>query len=101
MKDAAITFRVPRRTRQQIEELARREGRSLSQQVERLIEAALQMPRPPAVSPPPASAPRRARSISGSLQGARVPTLADFRKVRQRLSASLAGRLADRGQLRR
>jgi hypothetical protein len=64
MKDAVITVRVPRRTRERVEELAR-------------------------------------RSLEGSLHGSRVPTLADFRSVRKRLSTSLTGRLGDRGQLRR
>ena len=40
-KDATITVRVPRPTRRRVEALAKREGRSLSQQVERLIDAGL------------------------------------------------------------
>ena len=65
-KDATITVQVPRPTRQRLEALARREGRSLSQQVERLIEGGLE---------------REAAAEYG-----------EFRAVRTLLSASLARR---------
>jgi len=93
MKDAIITVRLPRTTRRRLERLARREGRSLSQQVERLIERGMAGAAAPAA--------RGARSLSGRLRLARVPSLAEFRQVRARLSASLAGRLARDGQRRR
>jgi ribbon-helix-helix CopG family protein len=93
MKDSVITVRLPRATRRRLETLARREGRSLSQQVERLIEYGM--------SGEPAPAVRRVRSLSGRLRLARVPSLADFRQVRTQLSTSLAGRLAEHGQRRR
>jgi predicted transcriptional regulator len=41
MKDAVITVRLPRATRSRVERLARAERRSLSQQVEHLIETAM------------------------------------------------------------
>ena len=86
MKDAVITVRLPRATRKRIEVLARREGRSLSQQVERLIERAMSLQETAAV-------PRqRARPLSGILRGGRVPTLADFRQIRSTLSTSLGRR---------
>ncbi len=89
MKDAVITVRLPRATRKRIEELARREGRSLSQQVERLIERAMSRP-------PLAENPREGvRPLGGILRGGRVPTLADFRAVRSALSASLGRRSRD------
>ena len=56
---------------------------------------------PSAVAILSSSPPRRTTSLSGSLGGGRAPSLADFRNVRRQLSTSLAGRLADRGQLRR
>jgi hypothetical protein len=85
MKDAVITVRLPRETRERLERLARAEGRSLSQQVERLIERALE--REVAAQ----TAPRgRPRPLAGSLPLARVPTLDDFREVRADLSDSLA-----------
>jgi hypothetical protein len=92
MKDAIITVRLPRATRRRLETLARREGRSLSQQAERLIEQGM--------AGEPAPARRGARSLSGLLQVARIPALADFRRARAQLSTSLAGRLAGHGQRR-
>ena len=92
-KDAVITVRLPRTTRRRLETLARREGRSLSQQVERLIERGM------AGAPSPVA--RGVRPLSGRLRLARVPSLTDFRHVRAQLSASLSGRLAEHGQRRR
>jgi len=93
MKDAVITVRLPKATRRRLEALARLEGRSLSQQVERLIERGM--------AGGPESASRGSRPLSGLLQGARVPSLADFRQVRAQLSTSLSGRLAGHGERRR
>jgi hypothetical protein len=91
MKDAVLTVRLPRTTRRRLEALARREGRSLSQQVERLIAQGLAG----------APAPRRPRPLSGVLRTARVPSLRDFRQVRAQLATSLAGRLASGDERRR
>ena len=84
MKDAVLTIRLPAAVRERIERLAREEGRSLSGQAERLLNAALEG----GVS---RSGVRRGRPrrLAGSLAGGRVPTLADFRETRGRLSASL------------
>ncbi len=84
MKDAVLTVRLPRVTRARLEALARTEGRSLSQQVERLLERALQAPS--------GNATPAARPLAGVLSGARVPGLADFRAVRRELSRSLGRR---------
>lgn len=93
-KDAVITVRVPRPTRRRLEALARREGRSLSQQVERLIERGL------ASDEVPADVPGGASRLEGLLTGEPVGELADFRAVRTVLSSSiLPGRR--RGLLRR
>jgi predicted transcriptional regulator len=83
MKDAALTIRLPGEVRRRIEALARREGRSLSGQAERLLEAAL------AASSPPERAPRGLRSLAGVLAGARTPSLQEFRQVRSDLSRAL------------
>ncbi len=91
MKDAVLTVRLPKATRRRLEALARREGRSLSQQVERLIAQGLAG----------APAPRGPRSLSGALPLARIPSLIDFHQVRAQLSTSLAGRLAGHGERRR
>jgi hypothetical protein len=96
MKDAVITVRLPRATRQRIEELARREGRSLSQQVERLIVGALDAGL--AWGNGPLGTPR---SLAGVLRGGRVPTMADFKGVRRSLSRSLSGRFGRRDDGRR
>ncbi len=96
MKDAVITVRLPRATRERIEELARREGRSLSQQVERLIAGGLE-DRMAARSGPA----RRTMPLAGALRGGRVPALADFHRVRSVLSRSLNGRFRQRGDGRR
>jgi len=93
MKDTIITVRLPRTTRRRLQALARREGRSLSRQVERLIEHGM------AGEPTPVL--RGVRSLSGRLRLARVPSLTAFRRVRAQLSTSLAGRLAEHGQRRR
>jgi hypothetical protein len=86
MKDAVITLRVPQATRRRLEALARAEGRSLSQQVERLLDRAMSMP-----GAPPATR-RPARPLAGSLRGGRVPTLRDFRDARAALSRSVDAR---------
>jgi hypothetical protein len=82
-KDATITVRVPRPTRRRLEALARREGRSLSQQVERLIEGGLHQEEAAAVVPGAAG------PLAGLLTGEPVPEYGDFRSVRTLLSASL------------
>ena len=92
-KDAVITVRVPRPTRRRLEALARREGRSLSQQVERLIERGL------AGDEVPADVAAASR-LEGLLTGEPSAELADLRAVRSVLSSSiLPGRR--RGLLRR
>jgi hypothetical protein len=91
-KDAVITVRVPRPTRRRLERLARREGRSLSQQIERLIERGLDQAGP---DEPPAAGP-----TAGLLASEPVPDYRDFRAVRTFLSASLLRR-ARRGPPRR
>jgi hypothetical protein len=97
MKDAVITVRIPTPTRRRIEALARREGRSLSQQVERLIERGM-------AGDAPAygvARPGGARSLSGSLRGGHVPLLDEFREVRGVLSAALGRQsraIADRSR---
>jgi len=85
-KDAVITVRVPRPTRRRLEALARREGRSLSQQVERLIERGLggADSAEAAASPPP--------RLSGLLAAEPVPEYGDFRSVRTLLSDSVRGK---------
>jgi hypothetical protein len=82
MKDAIVTVRLASATRRRLEALAKREGRSLSAQIERLIEAGLGSG---------ARTPARlgARSLAGVYSGARVPTLADFKQIRSDLSRSL------------
>jgi predicted DNA-binding protein len=82
-KDATITVRVPRPTRRRLEELARREGRSLSQQVERLIEGGLERKEEPGLGS------ERASRLAGLLAGEPVTEYGDFRAVRTVLSASL------------
>ena len=90
-KDAIITLRVPRPTRRRLEALAKREGRSLSQQVERLIEGGLDREDGGAVVRP-----KGAGRLAGLLAGEAIPEYGDFRSVRTLLSASL--RRADRGR---
>jgi hypothetical protein len=78
MKDSILTIRVTKATRQRLVRLARREGRSLSGQVERLLERSLGL--------------EASRSLAGVLAGGRTPTLADFKEARSTLSASLGAR---------
>ncbi|MFI5119203.1 MAG: hypothetical protein ACHQM4_02265 [Thermoanaerobaculia bacterium] len=85
MKDAVLTVRLPRRTRHRIEQAARREGRSLSQQVERLVEAGLAVANEGPLRPP-------TRVLADVLHGAIVPDLSEFRAVRRELSRSLETR---------
>jgi hypothetical protein len=82
-KEATITVRVPRPTRRRLEELAEREGRSLSQQVERLIEGGLERAENPVAEP------GRAPRLAGLLTGEPVAEYGAFRAVRTVLSASL------------
>jgi predicted transcriptional regulator len=82
MKDAILTVRLPRRTRARIEEAARHEGRSLSQQVERLVEAGLAAAGEGRLRPP-------TRILADVLRGGIVPGLGEFRAARRELSRSL------------
>lgn len=88
MKDATLTVRMPSTLRRRIEDLARREGRSLSQQVGRLIEQGIEAP----AGLSKAAQRREARSLSGLFAGGRVPTFSDFRRARALVSASLSRR---------
>lgn len=88
-KDATITVRVPRPTRRRLETLAKREGRSLSQQVQRLIEGGLD--REAAGLAPEATS----GSLAGLLAREPVAEYGDFRAVRTLVSASLR---SDRGR---
>jgi len=89
-KDATLTIRIPQQTRRRVEELARREGRSLSQQAERLIERGLE-------SESQGSGEASARRLSGLLAREPSPDYGDFRSVRNLLSASLIGSSSRRG----
>ncbi len=97
MKDAVLTIRLASRLRKRVEDLARREGRSLSQQAGRLIEQGI------GGGPRPAATARGSdrRSLSGILEGGRVPTLADFREARSSISGSLAREKRTRAHTRR
>ena len=99
MKDATLTIRLPAATRRRIEKLARAEGRSLSQQVERLIEAGFAQVEGRAGEGQ--ARPWGPRSLAGFLADSRVPTLAEMREVRRELSASLSGRRPERADERR
>jgi predicted transcriptional regulator len=97
MKDAVITVRVPLETRRRLERLARREGRSLSQQIERLIDQSLT-----ATVRGVASRTRGSRrSLAGALAGGRVPTWDELKQVRRELSAALLDRAECGDQPRR
>jgi predicted transcriptional regulator len=85
MKDAVLTVRLHRRTRGRIEQAARREGRSLSQQVERLVEAGLAAANDGRIRPP-------TRILANVLHGGIVPGLSEFRAARRELSRSLDAR---------
>ena len=84
MKNAVITVRLPLAKRRRIETLARKEGRSLSQQVEQLIDRGLVAG---------GALERPVWSTAGILRGGPVPTAKDFRDVRRELSASLLRRV--------
>jgi hypothetical protein len=86
VKDAVLTVRLPSATRRRLETVARREGRSLSAQVERLVEQGLAA----------AATREKPRPLAGSLAGGRVPTIEDFTQVRTLLSASLGRRIRGR-----
>jgi hypothetical protein len=83
-KDATITVRVPRPTRRRLEALAKREGRSLSQQIGRLIDDGLERQ-----DGSGGTASHPAGPLAGLLAGEPVPEYGDFRQVRTLLSASL------------
>jgi hypothetical protein len=91
MKDSILTVRIPSATRRRLEQVAKAEGRSLSQQVERWIEERL---RNSSVAEGPTGLERGARSLSGVLKGGEVPSLEDFREMRRLLSASIGSRVA-------
>lgn len=88
-----LTIRMPAATRRRLAALARREGRSLSGQAERLIEQGLT--RPAAGG----AAPIGLRPLAGILRGGAVPTLEDFREARILVSSAL--RRGARAQPRR
>ena len=95
-KDATITVRVPRPTRRRLEVLARRQGRSLSQQVERLIDGGLEREEGAMSLAPGPPAP-----LSGLLAGEAIAEYGDLRAVRTLLSASLLRAEHRRGPARR
>jgi hypothetical protein len=88
-KDATLTIRVPRPTRRRLEAHAHREGRSLSQQAERLIERGLDQEA--------GSGAGATGTLSGLLAAEAAPAYGEFRAVRTVLSASLSrsGRSVD------
>ena len=83
MKDAVVTVRMRSALRRRIESAARKEGRSLSAQIERLVEAGLEAPDRGTPAP---------RALSGLFAGGRVPALEDFAEVRRELSTALGRR---------
>ncbi len=83
MKDAVVTVRLPSALRRRIQGVARKEGRSLSAQIERLVEAGLAAAGQETLASPSPPA------LSGLFAGGRVPTLADFKDVRASISDSL------------
>jgi hypothetical protein len=89
MKDAVVTVRLPRAKRRRLEELAHQEGRSLSAQIERLLDRAL------APDLRPVGSPRGPRRLSGVLRGGATPSLSDFQEVRRSLSSALDRRTRD------
>jgi hypothetical protein len=93
MRGSTITVRVPRAIRRRLEAAARREGRSLSEQVRRVIVAGLEPERASA-----GSSSRDTGSMASVLAGGRVATYEDFRAVRTLLSASLARRVRVHGR---
>ena len=97
MKDAVLTVRLTSATRNRLEALARREGRSLSAQVERLIEQGMVAGGTDRRS----RRARGARNLAGTLRGGRVPTLAEFRELRALLSAALLRRTRADAERRR
>jgi hypothetical protein len=92
-KDAVITVRVPRPTRRRLEALARREGRSLSQQVERLIERGLEDEHGSAAS--------EDGRLEGVLAAESSAGYGEFRSVRTFLSSALPRPMPRRGAARR
>jgi hypothetical protein len=86
MKDAVVTVRLRSALRRRIEGVARKEGRSLSAQIEHLVETGLE------AGPRSTSPARRPKELSGLFAGSRVPTLEDFREVRAAISESLLRR---------
>lgn len=93
MKDAVITVRVARPTRRRLEALARREGRSLSQQVERLLVRGLDQE--------DGVVEEQVRPLSGILMREPSTEYGEFRAVRSVLSASLLPVGPGRGPRRR
>lgn len=83
MRDAVLTLRVPLPLRKRLEALARKEKRSLSGQVEYLVERALAEG---------GSAGPRGRPLAGLFEGKGTPAQDDFRRARAALSASLIRR---------
>jgi hypothetical protein len=93
VKDSILTVRIPSATRRRLEQVAKAEGRSLSQQVERWIEERL---RTGATVTGPTGPERGTRSLAGVLKGGEVPSLEDFREARRFLSDSIGSRIARR-----
>lgn len=83
MKDAVVTIRLRSVTKRRLAGLAKREGRSLSSQIERLVEAGLEGGAAAGTGP---------RSLAGIFAGVRVPTRKELRDVRAELSRSLLKR---------
>ena len=88
MKDAVVTVWLRSALRRRIQRVATREGRSLSTQIERMVEAGLRL----AEHPPAAGRERGPRPLGGLLGASAAPSLQDFRDVRLAVSRSLTKR---------
>jgi len=96
VKSSPLSVELTPAMRRRLERLAKREGRSLEAQLERVIENGLAAAEAENVRPK-----RGKRSLAGLLASQRAPTIDELREVRSELSARLVEGASANGRVRR
>ena len=96
MKSSPFSVELPPGIRRRLERLAKREGRSLEAQLERVIENGLSQFETEQARPR-----RGKRSLAGLLASQRAPTIDELREVRSELSSRLQEGATANGRVRR
>ena len=95
MKETTLTLRLSAAAQRRLERVAKREGRTLEAQAERMLTEAV------AAADGGRPSKRGARPLAGVLAHARAPSIDEFREVRSVLSRTLNADLVTNDRRRR